>query len=204
MDATPPQQPQPEDDWLLGPAAPQEQVGDAPAHGEPVPARPRGGVLTAAGLVVAGLVAGAVGTLALGHSASDGTTTLTNAGNQQGFGGRLPQGTAPQGGDPRAGFGGGPGGGLDGEQRLQGTLTAIGSSTVSVRTSSGTATYAVTSSSELVRNGQQVALSGLRTGESVLLHVYPLNGRTVVERLFAGTLPQGGPGGVPPAGAIDG
>jgi len=35
------------------------------------------------------------------------------------------------------------------------------------------------------------------------VHVYPLNGRTVVERLFAGTLPQGGPG-APPGGAVNG
>ena len=200
MDATPPQ---PEDDRLLSPGGP---TPAAPAYGDPVPGRDRTGVLTAAGLVIAGLVVGAVGTLALGHSSSGGTTTLTNAGNQQGFGGpgQLPQGGAPQGGDRQGGFGGPPGGaGLDGEW-VQGTLTALGSSTVTVRTSSGTATYAVTSSSELVRDGRRVSLSGLKTGEPVFLHVYPLNGRTVVERLFAGTPPQGGPGGPPPAGARNG
>jgi hypothetical protein len=38
----------------------------------------------------------------------------------------------------------------------------------------------------------------------VFLHVYPSNGKTVVERLFAGTLPQGGPGGPPPGASLDG
>ena len=219
MDATPPQQPQPEEDWLLspggpapaaaGPTAGADEIGSHPPYGAPAPARDRKGLLTAAGLVVAGLVAGAVGTLALGHS-GNGTTTVRNAGNQQpfgGFGGQLPGGQLPGGqggttqdGGTGGGPGGGPGGGLDGEQRLQGTLTAVGGSSVTVKTSAGTATYVVTSTSELVRNGQQVTLSGLRTGEAVLVHVYPLNGKTVVERLFAGTLPQGGPGGFPPGG----
>ncbi|HTL22867.1 MAG TPA: hypothetical protein VL281_02420 [Mycobacteriales bacterium] len=207
MDATPPQQPEPEEDWLLSPdgaapAVPVDEVGPAAPHGEPAPSKDRKGLLTAAGLVVAGLVAGAVGTFAVGHSGDDGTTRLTNAGDQQGLGapggGQLPQGAAP------FDRGGPAGGGFDGEQRLQGTLTAVGSSSVTVRTGSGTATYAVTASSELVRNGQVVSLSGLRTGEAVLVHVYPLNGRTVVERLFAGTLPQGGPGGAPPGGAVNG
>lgn len=213
MDATPPQQPEPEEDWLLSPGGPPSTGQAAPADvlgsdGLPgAPATNRKGVLTAAGLVVAGLVAGAVGTFAIGHSGS-GTTTLRNAGDQQRLGapgGQLPgfQGGTRQGGDDGgtfAGPGGGPGGGLDGEQRLQGTLTAVGSSSVTVRTSSGTATYVVTSTSELVRNGQQVSLSGLKTGDAVLVHVYPLNGKTVVERLFAGTLPQRGPGGFPPGG----
>lgn len=201
MDATPPQQPEPEEEWLLSPggpapAAPTDEVGTLPPYGAPAPARARKGVLTAVGLVVAGLVAGAVGTFAIGH-AREGTTTLREAGDDQSFiapGG----GGAPQGGVD--GQGGGPGRGLTGEQRLQGTLTAVGSSSVTVRTSSGTATYAVTSASELVRNGQRVSLSGLKTGEAVLVHVYPLNGKTVVERLFAGALPQGGPGGLPPGG----
>ena len=203
MDPTPPQQPQPEEEWLLSPGGPPpaplaDEVGTQPPYGAPVPAKGRKGVLTAVGLVVAGLVAGAVGTFAIGH-ARDGETTLRDAGDDQSF--VVPgQGSAPQGlGAPGTGRGG-----FQGEQRLQGTLTAVGSSSVTVRTSSGTATYAVTSASELVRDGQRVSLSGLKTGEAVLVHVYPLNGKTLVERLIAGTLPQGGPGAFPPGQQPDG
>ena len=61
------------------------------------------------------------------------------------------------------------------------------SPTVTVKTSAGTATYLVTSSSEIVRNGQVASLSSLQPGDEVLVHVYPAGSgsQLTVERLFA-------------------
>lgn len=107
---------------------------------------------------------------------------------------------------------GGPGGprGVDGEQRVRGTLTGKTGSTVTVRSSSGsTATYTVTGATDVVRNGTPTALSAVRVGDPVLVHVLPTSsgGPLVLERLFAGTLPArgDGPGGFggPPGSAGD-
>jgi hypothetical protein len=94
--------------------------------------------------------------------------------------------------NPQGGFGGPPGGGRDGEQRVRGTITEVTATSVTVKSSAGTATYQVTSDTQIVRNGAVVALSGVKVGDPVFVHVYPLGDRLLVERLFAGTLPQGG------------
>jgi hypothetical protein len=86
------------------------------------------------------------------------------------------------------GFGGG---GIAGEQHVQGAVTATTGSTVTVRSRSGTATYIVASTSEIVRNGQPATLADVKIGDAVLVHVYPSSGRMLVERLFAGTLSGG-------------
>lgn len=98
---------------------------------------------------------------------------------------------------------GGSRGGLPGEQRLRGQLTAVGDSSVAVRTSAGTQTYTVTGSSQIVRNGVAAGLGSLVTGEPVLVHVYPSTsgGAMLVEQLFAGTQP--GTPGMPPPGDDD-
>jgi hypothetical protein len=203
MDATPPSN----DDWLVSPTGgPDEPVTPSAVA---LPSR-RPSRFLAPGFLAGGLVAGVLGGFVLGHR-SDGTTTFTPAGNQQqgaqtfgGPGGVMPQqgGTGQQA--PQ------PGSGLDGEQRIQGTLTAVGSSSVTVSTSAGRATYKVNGTSQIVRNGQVATLAELKVGESVFLHVYSSGGSLVVERLFSGTSPMGGfPGGPPgqqgtqPSGVVD-
>ena len=147
-----------------------------------------------AGLLAAGAIVGGIVVTSVHHNST--TTTPTAFTGAQGAGqfpggttGQLPGGTF-QGGPPQGGFGGG----LDGEQHLTGTLVSVGSSTVTVRTTSGTATYLVTSSTEIVRNGQAVALRALKAGDPVLVHVYPSgsSARLTVERLFAGSSSQTG------------
>jgi hypothetical protein len=210
MDATQ----QPNDNWLLSPPTPpaaESADGSVEPEAEPGSdvitsgqSSQRRSLLTGSALAAAGLLAGAVGTFALGHHGS-GTTTFQNAGSTTAQGGLPPGGL--QGGTSTQGRFGGPGGGMDGEQRLTGTITAVGSSSVTVKTASATTTYAVTSTTEIVRDGAAATLSQLKAGDPVLLHVYPLNGTTVVERLFAGTLSQGSfpggpgaPGGFAPGG----
>jgi hypothetical protein len=225
MDATPPSN----DDWLMsptgGPDEPLSQTGglDEPqlqSSGLDEPLTPSAASLPsrrpsrflAPGFLAGGLVAGVLGGFVLGHR-SDGTTTFTPAGSQQqgsltsgGPGGVMPQqgGTGQQA--PQLS------GGLDGEQRVQGTLTSVGSSSVTVSTSAGSATYKVNGSTQIVRNGQMASLSDLKAGEAVFLHVYTSGGTLLAERLFAGTSPMGGfPGGPPgvgqntqPGGAVNG
>jgi len=195
---------------------------DGPAYGVPTPGANGASGWTAAvrpaAWLAAGAVAGAV-VVAAWHSSQTSSVPTNPAAAQgqfpngqgpggqgpggqgpggQGPGGQLPNGQGPNGQLPGGppGFAGGPGfGGRDGEQRVNGTVTAVGSSSVTVKLASGTtATYAVIGSSDIVKNGARVSLSSIKVGDAVFLHVYPLNGRTIVEHLFAGTRPHRAPG----------
>lgn len=121
--------------------------------------------------------------------------------NGQGPNGQAPNGAPGFGGPggPRApggpgagrpGFGAAGPGGRAGEQHLNGTVSTVGSSSVTVRLANGsTATYGVIASSDIVKNGARVSLSAIKPGDAVFLHVYPVNGHLVVEHLFAGPPP---------------
>jgi hypothetical protein len=151
--------------------------------------------LAAAGVLVAGGVAVAVAT---SSGASDTGTATNTAGQVPGglaqsrSGGQAPGG--PQGfGGPGAGRGG-----IDGEQHVEGTVSATSGSTVTVTVTDGTtATYTVTSDTQVVRDGAPASLSDVQVGDAVLVHVLPTTsgGHKTAERLFAGTLPAGGFGG---------
>jgi hypothetical protein len=236
MDSNP-QQPQPEDEWLLSPTTPTTEIppqvevldSEAPVQAtEVAPRQGRSQLLGASGLVAAGLVAGVVGTFALGHHGSS-TTTFQPAGSTtlQGQGGLgAPPGFQGQGGlqggttqqqpgsgtlqgGPMGGFGGPPGvdGGMAGEEHVQGTVAGVSGSTLKVTTNSGTKSYTVSSSTQVIRNGQTATLAQLKSGDPVVVHVITSNGSSVVERVIAGTMAQGipgGPGGFPPTGTING
>jgi hypothetical protein len=158
-------------------------------------------VAVGAGLVLAGALVGTVG-VSLVQAATRNTaatTTQPPAAAAQGGAGTqaVPPGTqggtGTQGVPPGAGFRGPQGGGVAGEQRITGTIAAIGTSSVSVKTASGTSTYAV--------DGQTDALSSLTAGETVLLHVFPASSGSAMyaERILAGTS-FGRGGGAPPNG----
>ena len=139
----------------------------------------------ATGLLVAGLVAGALGVTVLDHGS---TTTAGTAAAQQ-------QGHFP------GGMRGGMGGGVAGEVRVSGTLTAVGTSGITVEKADGTtATYTANGTTEVLRDGARSTLSALKTGDAVLVHVIPApGGGTVAERILAGTSATApGPGGPPP------
>jgi len=123
MESTP-QQPEPEDAWLLSPSStPVTQVpvepSEEPVSVDAVPSAAVDGrktLLGGAGLVAAGLVAGALGTFAIGHHGSS-PTTFQPAGSttQQlpgGMGQQFPGGGMGQlpGGGPMGTIPGGPGG----------------------------------------------------------------------------------------------
>ena len=141
-------------------------------------------------------------TYALTHDSSGGTSPVASAGvagqQQPGTTGQQGQGAPPGQGQDDQGQGQGRGfGGVDGEQRVVGVLSAVGNSSISLRTSSGTATYPVTSATEIAKDGALASLSDLSSGDTVLVHlVPPANGSTdtadlTVERIIVGS---GGPG----------
>lgn len=190
-----------QDDWL---AVPESDAIDSESGGPSAPAAPsRRTYAVRAGLVVVGAVVGGIVVGSVHHDSSATNVPTAFAGpqangqvpNGQVPNGRLPNGRLPNGGQ-FAGGGQGGFGGLDGEQHLAGTLVSVGSGSVTVRTSSGTATYTVTGKTEIVRNGQQVSLSALKAGDPVFVHVYPAgsSSRLTVERLFAGSSATDAPG----------
>jgi hypothetical protein len=195
----------PDEDFLDGSAADYPAYAAADADADAVAPRMRrrlpAAVVTAAWVVV-GLVVGVVA-VAVWHSGRDANASGVPAavGNQQpAAGGFARPGSGVGGFDGRGPadgrFGGG---GRDGEQHVFGTLTAVGKSSITVRTDAGsTTTYRIDSSTQLVKDGQQVSsLSAMHVGDQVVVHVYPLNGTTHVERVLDG-VPPGGFGGPPP------
>jgi hypothetical protein len=169
--------PTPDNEWVLPPEEP-TGAEDAPRR---TPRRRTLAKLSA--LVAASVVVGAGASHVVNHSGDSAASA----------------GTANAPAAVSRGNDGPPGriGGIAGEQHVQGAVTAKTSSTVTVGSSSGTATYSVDSTSEIVRDGQPATLSEVKVGDAVLVHVYPSSGRMLVERLFAGTLSGGGVG--PPA-----
>jgi hypothetical protein len=175
-----------DDDWLAAPTTDAVDSGDGTAT--VTSSTSRRTLALRAGLVAAGAVVGGIVVTSVHHNSSAAATSPTSfVGPRGGANGQLPGGQLPGGqlpGSPQGGFGG-----LAGEQHVTGTLVSVGASTVTVRTSSGVATYTVTSATEIVRNGRPVQLSALRAGDPVLVHVYPSGSgsRLTVERLFAGS-----------------
>lgn len=199
-------------DW----ATPQPTAGAATPAAEPVAA---GGAASAqrtrppwqrwaagGGLVLAGVLAGAGLTVALGGN--DDTVNVRDVAshgrNGQGGQGQQGQGQLPglpdgggygdngRGGFPDGGIPGG-GGGLAGEQRVMGTVSALTDKTVTVTVSGQATTYTLTTTSQVVVDGKTATIADVKKGDQVLVHVYPSSdGAMVVERLYAGTLPQRG------------
>jgi hypothetical protein len=175
--------PTPEGDthWLIGGEPASDVVTSAPG---------RRTAFVAVGLVAAGALVGGVAVAALRPHSS---TNASIATNPTGFAtGQVPSGQVPNGqglpgqGLPGQNQGGFAGGGVTGEQRLNGTVTAVGASSVTIRTTSGTTAYGVTSQTEIVRNGALASLSAVRKGDSAFVHLIPGSGSSyVVERLFA-------------------
>jgi hypothetical protein len=87
------------------------------------------------------------------------------------------------------GHGGHPGHGLD----LAGTVTAVGSATVTIKTGTTTTVYAVTSSSDIDKNGEAV-LSDLAAGDAVTFSVDDTNAKQI-DKLHAGDETKDTPSG---------
>jgi hypothetical protein len=129
---------------------------------------------------VAGAVAGAAIAWAVGANAESNPAALQLA---QPY---AASSSAPSGGavPPYPGRPGGPDGdhGLD----LTGTVKAVGSTSVTIKTGSGAKTYRVTSNSDIDKNGE-AKLSDLKAGDAVRFDTDTVNGATVIDHLHAGS-----------------
>jgi hypothetical protein len=183
----------PAGEWIA--SAADESVEATPAT---APRTARAGWIKPAGLVVVGALVGGVA-VAVSHASGGSHATRSAAlGGVPGLPGGPDGERIPGGARTDGGASGGDFGGLAGEQHLTGSLTSIGSSSITVKTSAVTATYQVTPQTEILRDGAQTTLSKLKPGDAVLVHVYPSGGKSVVERLFAGQLPVPGADNGPP------
>ena len=160
-------------EWTPPPPAP-------PAAVPTTSGRTKRGMLVAAALLGTGTIAGAIiGATALSNAATTSTSPSTGSSSSN-------YGVAEPGGHR--------GGGLD----LSGTVTAVGASSVTIKTASATATYTVNTSSDIDKNGE-AKLSDLKAGDAVTFSV-DSTGKTI-DKLHAGNesldRPQGAPSGAP-------
>jgi hypothetical protein len=142
----------------------------------------------AAGLVAGGVLATTLGAQAATVSPSATATTTTSA-------------TATA--DPHPGDNGADGvpeasevhgGALN----LSGTVTAVSSSTVTIKTSTATTVYAVTSASDIDKNGE-ATVSALVVGDKVTFSVNSTNAKQI-DKLHAGDETKDRPTGAAPSG----
>ncbi|MDP9094768.1 MAG: hypothetical protein M3N95_17975 [Actinomycetota bacterium] len=159
---------------------------------EPNPSTPHRGLRTGLkiALIGGGIAAGAIGATALGASAATSTTGSTAAVYNASMGSNAaaaPGGTAAPGG---------PGGYQ--VPQLSGTVTAVGSASVTIRTSTATTTYQVTSASDIDKNGE-AQLSNLVVGDAVTFNVMP-NSASTINKLHAGDEAKDRPVGPPTNG----
>jgi hypothetical protein len=144
------------------------------------------GRLSKVAFAAAGLVAGVViaGTLAA-QAATSTPSPSTSSGTSSGSTAEDPHpGDNGADGVPESqehhGRGDGHGHGLD----LSGTVTAVGANSVTIKTSAGTTTYAVTSTSDIDKSGE-AELSDLVVGDKVTFSVDGTNSKQI-DKLHAG------------------
>jgi len=153
-----------------------------------VPApRSRRGLAAKAGLVTAGVLAGGVlaTSLAAGAAtpsptpaASGSATTVPQQGTQPGVG---ETDGIPESQEHHGGVGGHGGHGLD----LSGTVTAVTGSSITIKTATATTTYAVTSASDIDKNGE-AKLSELVVGDAVTFSATTSGTTQTIDKLHAG------------------
>ncbi len=146
------------------------------------------------GLALLGVGAIAGGIASTATSAGAATATTAAAGGNSGSSGPSTSSTVPGSGRQRPGA---PPGAA--ALARHGTLTAVGASSVTIKTSSDTTTYAVTSSSDIEKNGKS-ALSALAVGDTVAFSTVTTDGTTSIDKLFAGPPPTGMARGCEPGG----
>lgn len=152
------------------------------------------------GYAGAGLLAGALLATAIGAQAATPSPTTTSGSTGTTATADPHPGDNGADGVPEAQEQHGPGG-RGGGLGLSGTVTAVGTSSVTIKTSSGTTVYAVTASSDIDKNGEST-LSQLKAGDAVRFSVMSSNSKQI-DKLHAGDeakdMPQGAPNGAAPS-----
>jgi hypothetical protein len=184
------------DPWIdVTPGGPTTGTAASPTDGR---GRRIGGAI---GLFAVGAVVGALVTgIATGWGSNDASALTSQNGSAQGSAiqprAQLPgqglqgqqPGTGQNGQNGQSGQGGNGQGfaGRDGEIRLVGTLTAVSGSKVTVESTTGSATYTISSTTWILRNGAAALASALRVGDAVLVHVFPSSSSDgVLELIYA-------------------
>jgi len=156
------------------------------------PRRSKTAIAGAAGLT-AGLVLGGVGIAAAATSSSSTSTPSSTSAAAP------PSGTSSSSEAPMGGPAGGPHGGYQ-VPGMSGTVTNVGTDTVTIKTASGTTTYAVNSSSDIDKNGE-ATLSDLIVGDAVTFNTTGSGSSLAIDKLHAGSealdRPSGPRGGGP-------
>jgi hypothetical protein len=160
--------------------------------------RPGKVVLSGIALLGVGAIAGGIASTAASASATTTTTTAAASAGTGSTGSSPSPSTVPGSGRQRPGAP--PGGTLP----LHGTITALGASSVTIKTSSGTTTYAVTASSDIEKGGKTTTLSTLAVGNDVAFSATTTDGTSTIGTLMTGNAsssmaagcgPGRGPGG---------
>jgi hypothetical protein len=153
-------------------------------------------LLTGTAIAIGGGLVGAVTAASVSASAASTAATVTSASSPSAMVSSTTVSSAPGGQHDGAiaGMPGHPGGfGLD----LTGTVTSVGSSSVTIKTSSGVIkTYKVDASSDIDKNGE-AKLSSLTVGDAVRYSL--ASGTNTIDKLHAGSEAKDAPGR-PPAG----
>jgi hypothetical protein len=180
-------------------------TGPVPGAGEPVAEelviggkpRSRRGTTTAIALIAGGALAGGILASTVGASASNSTTAASAA--EAAASSQAPAASSPAPGQGKRPSFVGPR-----LKQLTGTVTAVGTDTVGIKTSTATTTYSVTSTSHIsINETGPGALSGVKIGDTVFFST-TTDGGTVIADLrdgsaggpgFGGFSGRGGPGG---------
>lgn len=150
--------------------------------------------LASAGLVAGIVLAGTVGAQAATSTPAQSSTSTSTATTPDAHPGDSGADGTPEASEVHDGHGHG----LD----LSGTITAVTSSTVTIKTTTGTADYTVPSSADIDKNGE-AALSALAVGDTVTFSVSDSNAKQIV-RLHAGDETKDMPTGTAPSGTATG
>lgn len=156
--------------------------------------RSRTGLWASAGMVTAGLGAGAIlgTTVTAGASTSTSTNTAASTSSASGASSSSANANSPAYGGPGGAMPAGPRAGLPDS----GTVTAVGSSSVTI---DGKA-YAVTSNSDIDKNGE-ASLSALAVGDKVTYSTVSGAATPTIDKLHAGNESLDRPSGPPPGQA---
>src|SRR5450755_2374090 len=175
----------------FGPTGPVPGLPNEPAAEELViggKTRGRRGTATAIALIAGGALAGGILASTVGASASSSTTAASAAE-------AAVSSPAPAASSPSPGQGNRPNFVGPRLKQLTGTVTAVGTDTVGIKTSTATTTYSVTSTSHIsINETGPGALSGVKIGDTVFFST-TTDGGTVIADLRDGTAGPGGFGG---------
>jgi hypothetical protein len=84
-----------------------------------------------------------------------------------------------------------------GQLALSGTVTAVGSNSVTIKTSTGTTEYVVDANSDIDKNGE-ATLADLKVGDAVTFNTVTTNGKATIDKLHSGDEAKNRPAGAPP------